>query len=792
MLQNYLKIALRNLLKNKTFSFINIAGLAVGLASTMLLALWVLDEYSFENFQEKKDVLFQGKRNFKESETSIWTSTSQSGNTAEYIRKNFPEVKNAILTDWGNDVTINYGEKSLKKKWSSVEKPFFDMFTFPFVKGSAKTAFTDINSVVLTEGMAKALFGDEDPMNKLVKINLKHTLKVTGILKDLPTNTRFKFDYLTSIKFLDSIDKTYYGWTSNMFQLWVELRPDANLEAVNKKMIEVYKTNNNNGLSNGDLFLYPLTRLRLYGMFKNGVESGEGLISLVSLFSIISFVILIIACINFMNLSTARSEKRAKEVGVRKVTGATRSSLIGLFLSESLLITILAFSMAILMVTLLLPAFNDLIEKQLAIPFENIKYIIGAVGLVLFTGFVSGSYPAFFLSSFQPIKVLKGTMQMGRGASLPRKILVIVQFCFSIILVIFTILVYQQIRFGQNQPLGYDQKNLMYFEMPGEMYKQFTPMKQDFLASGMVISAYSTNQPMNSRGNNSWGYEWRGQKIEQKNQLFDVVRVTFDFLKTTGVKLKEGRDYSPQFMADTIHSVLVNEAAIKVIGFKNPVGEIIRQGNETYTIVGVLKDFVFGNPFEDELPMMVQLMPNANGAANVVLRLNPQKSATECLEKISAIFKKYETIAPFDYTFVDTEFEKKFSKERLLSILAYLFGGLAIFVSCLGLFGLASFMAERRTKEIGIRKVLGASVSGIVMMLSKDFLKLVGIATIIAFPLAWLLGNRFLENYPKHINFAWWIFAISGIMAIVIALLTVSYQAIKAAVANPVKSLRTE
>ena len=480
-------------------------------------------------------------------------------------------------------------------------------------------------------------------------------------------------------------------------------------------------------------------------------------------------------------------------MGVRKVTGATRGSLIGLFLGEALLTTILAFCLAILMVTVLLPAFNDLIGKQLTVPFENINYVLGAIILILFTGFVSGSYPAFFLSSFKPIKVLKGTLQMGRGASLPRKILVVVQFCFSIVLIIFTILVYQQIRFGQNQPLGYDQKNLMYFEMPGEMYKQFSPMKQDLLASGVVVSAYSTNQPMNATGNNSWGYEWKGQKPEQKNQIFDNVRVTFDFLKTTGVKLKEGRDYSPQFMADTIHSVLINEAAVKAMGLKNPLGEIIRRkGEGNYTIVGVLKDFVFGNPFEDKEPMMVQLMPNAENAPNVVLRLNPQKSATECLEKVNAIFKKYEPVAPFDYQFVDTEFEKKFSKETLLSNLAILFGGLAIFVSCLGLFGLASFMAERRTKEIGIRKVLGASVSGIVMMLSKDFLKLVGIATLISFPFAWFLGNKFLEHYPKHINFGWWIFAVSGILASIIALLTVSYQAIKAAVANPVKSLRTE
>lgn len=792
MLQNYLKIAFRNLLKNKTFSFINIAGLAVGLASTMLLALWVLDEYSFENFQEKKNVLFQGKRNFKESETNIWTSSSQSGNTVKYIRDNFPEVKNAILTDWGNNVTISYGEKSFKKQWNSVETPFFEMFTFPFLKGSAKTVFTDINSVVLTESMAKALFGDEDPINKLVKINLKHTLKVTGVLKDLPKNTRFKFDYLTSIKFLDSIGETYYGWSANNFQLWVELRPDANLEAVNKKMLKVYKSNAD-GFSNGDLFLYPLSRLRLYGRFKNGVESSEGLIGLVSLFSIISIVILVIACINFMNLSTARSEKRAKEVGVRKVTGATRGSLIGLFLSESLMITFIAFGLAVLIVSLTLPSFNSLIEKQLALPFNNINYVLGAIGLVILTGFVSGSYPAFFLSSFQPIKVLKGTLQMGKGASLPRKILVVVQFCFSIVLIIFTILVYQQIRFGQNQPLGYDQKNLMYFEMPGEMYKQFIPMKQDLLASGVVTSMYATNQPMNATGNNSWGYEWKGQNAEQKNQIFDNVRVTFDFLKTTGIKLKSGRDYSPQFMADTIHSVLVNEAAVKAMGLKKPLGEIIRrQGDGTYTIVGVLEDFMFGNPFEDKQPMMVQLMPTAQNAPNVVLRLNPKRGATESLEKISAIFKKYEAIAPFDYKFVDTEFEEKFSKERLLSILAYLFGGLAIFVSCLGLYGLASFMAERRTKEIGIRKVLGASISGIVMMLSKDFLKLVGIATLIAFPFAWFLGNKFLNNYPKHIDFAWWIFAVAGILASMIALLTVSYQAIKAAVANPVKSLRTE
>lgn len=427
MLQNYLKITLRNLLKNKTFSFINIVGLAIGLASTMLLALWVLDEYSFENFQEKKDVLFQGKRNFKEFETNIWTSSSQSGNTAEYIRKKFPEVKNAILTNSRNDVMMTYGEKSLKKRWNSVETPFFEMFTFPFVKGSPKTAFTDINSVVLTESMAKALFGDEDPMNKLVKINLKHSLKVTGILKDLPTNTYFKFDYLTSIKFLDSIGEAHYHWSANNFQLWVELRPDADLKVVNKKMLKVYKSNAD-GLSNGDLFLYPLSRLRLYGRFKDGVETGEGLISLVSLFSIISIIILVIACINFMNLSTARSEKRAKEVGIRKVSGATRSSLIGLFLSESLLITIIAFGLAILIISLLLQEFNDLIEKQLVIPFGNINYVLKVIGLIIFTGFLSGSYPAFFLSSFQPNKVLKGTIQMGQGASLPRKILVVVQF----------------------------------------------------------------------------------------------------------------------------------------------------------------------------------------------------------------------------------------------------------------------------------------------------------------------------------------------------------------------------
>ncbi|OZI09007.1 ABC transporter permease [Siphonobacter sp. BAB-5385] len=759
MLRNYLKIAVRNLFKNPGYSFINIMGLAVGMAASMLIMLWILDEFSYDTFHTKKDRIYRVMRNFRESETNTWTSSSQGGLLGDYLRKNIPEMKNVTMTGWESPMALAYQDKVMKKTTMTVEPDFFRIFSFEPVKGSLQTAFKNPNSIVLTESTAKALFGDEDPINKVIRYYGQVDLKVTAVLKDYPKNSRFAFEALIPIKLYDALGWSSYGWSNNNFQLYVELDPNANLEAVNAKIRNIY-AQQDKGSSNGDIFLHALTRSRLHSRFENGVSVG-GRIENVQLFGIIAGFVLLIACINFMNLSTARSEKRAREVGIRKTSGAMRSGLIGQFLGESLLLALLGFLLAIGLVEVSLPWFNELVEKQLSIDFLHPLYWLAALSIVALTGILAGSYPAFYLSSFNPVTVLKGTMQTGRAASLPRKVLVILQFSFSIALIISTILVYQQIQHAKNQPLGYDQENLMYFAMEGDASNHWQALRSEIMATGLAENAYaSSSVPAAEGGSNGWGFNWRGRKPEQYNQVFEFMRVSYDFVKTSGVQVLAGRDFSPAFPGDTSRAVILNESAVKVLGFRNPLGETISRGEpnepyaEKYTVVGVVKNFAYGSPYETMSPMMINVSVNGGNLSYMVVRLRGASSVG--IEKIQSIYQKYARNVPFDYHFIDSDFEKRFQAERLLGSLAFVFGSLAVFISCLGLFGLASFMAEQRRKEIGVRKVLGASVLNLWGLLSKDFVVLVGLSFLIASPLAYYFMSDWLNKYASALRLAGW------------------------------------
>lgn len=797
MLKNYLKIAFRNLIKNPGYSFINIMGLAVGMAASIMIMLWVLDEFSYDTFHEKKDQVYRVMRNFKESETKIWTSSSQGGLLGDYLRKNIPEIKRVTLTDWETPIALAYQDKALKKQVMGVEPDFLNIFSFEAAKGSLQTAFKDPKSIILTESTAKALFGDDDPINKVIRYYGKYDLKVSAVMKDYPKHSRFTFEALVPMKFLDSIGWSFYGWSANNFQIYVELDPKADLAAVNAKIKNIYTTQEKKD-SNGDLFLYPLTQSRLYGRFENGVPVG-GRIENVQLFSIIAGFVLLIACINFMNLSTARSEKRAREVGIRKTSGAMRSGLISQFLGESLILAFLGLLVAIGLVELSLPWFNNLVEKQLDLELAQPIYWVAALGIVIITGVLAGSYPAFYLSAFNPVTVLKGTMRVGRSASIPRKVLVILQFSFSIALIISTLLVYQQVQFAKNQPLGYNQENLMYFSMEGDAANHWQTLRNEIMATGVAENVYCTSSvPGGSDGSNGWGFNWRGRRPEQANQVFEFMRVSYDFLKTTGVQLVAGRDFSPAFPGDTSRAVILNESAVKTLGFKNPIGETITRGDagtpyyERYTVVGVVKNFAYGSPYEVTDPMFINLTVQGGNMSTMVVRLKGNQAASASLEKIQHIYQKYGRDVPFDQHFMDTDFERRFQAEQQLGALAFTFGGLAIFISCLGLFGLASFMAEQRRKEIGVRKVLGASVTNLWGLLSKDFLTLVVISFFIASPLAYYYMNQWLQKYTIRIEIGWIVFASAGIIALLVTLMTVSYQAIRAAQADPVRSLKSE
>ena len=790
MFKNFLKVAFRNLLRSKGFSFINIVGLAVGMASAILILLWIQNERSYDQFHDNKDRIYEAwNRATFDGKLFCWNTTPKI--LARTAERDLPEVERAVRVNWNNNFLFSVGDKRIMKSGNMVDTGFLQMFSFPLLKGNPSTALNDMHSIVITEKLAKSLFGKEEAMGKIIKLDNKDNFTITGVAKDLPNNTRFNFEYLLPWSYLKYRQEDDSSWGNNSTRTYVMLKKNASLASVAPKIkVLKQKYEEEARKDNWQMFFYPINRWRLYSNFTNGVEDNGGRITFVKLFGTIAAFILLIACINFMNLSTARSEKRAKEVGIRKVVGAQKASLITQFIGESVLLAFLASIIAIVIVLLSLPGYNQLTDKKLFVDFANINTWLTGIGFVLFTGILAGSYPAFFLSSFQPVQVLKGTFKKINALVTPRKVLVVLQFTFAIVLIICTIIVKQQIDYAQNRETGYNKKNLVYHAFDGDIGKNYSLIKNELLEGSIAISVVKTNSPITQIWSDGWGQEWEGKDPNDKTDFQRYV--SDEGLGTTiGLHFAKGRDFDlKQFPTDST-GLIVNESSLKVMKFKDPIGKLVKDNGKQWHIVGVIKDFIINSPYEPTKPMLI-FGAKSEWFQTILMKMNDKNSTAQNLKKAEAIFKKYNPEYPFNYQFVDAEYAQKFENEQRQGTLAALFAGLTIFISCLGLFGLATYMAENRIKEIGIRKVLGASVTGITTLLSKDFIKLVIVSFIIAAPLSWWAMYKWLQEYSYRVSIQWWVFAMAAVLSVFIAIVTVSFQAIKAAVANPVKSLRTE
>jgi ABC-type antimicrobial peptide transport system permease subunit len=617
---------------------------------------------------------------------------------------------------------------------------------------------------------------------------------VTGVYEDMPNNCSFAgVNFIAPWQLFSNVNqltKQADPWRCNCFFTYVQVADHANMNAASAKIKDIKhdKVNKSELKQNNQVFLDPMKNWHLYSEFRNGVIVG-GRIQYVWLFGIIGAFVLLLACINFMNLSTARSEKRAKEVGIRKAIGSMRRQLVIQFMSESLLIVICSFALAIIFVQLALPFFNNIAGKQMSIAWGSPLFWLCGIGFSLVTGLIAGSYPALYLSSFNPVKVLKGTFKAGPLAAIPRKALVVLQFSVSVVLIIGTIVVFRQIQFAKNRPIGYSRNGVIAVSMlTADIHKKFDVVKHDLVSSGAITEMAEAGSPTTGVYSTNSGFDWKGKDPAQAVE-FPNIDVSYDYGKTVGWQFVDGRDFSRAFLTDS-NAFVINETAAKFIGLKNPVGETLKWDGVPFKIVGVIKDMVMESPYEPARPTLFHLLKGSGDY--VILKINPKASAHAAIEKIQKTFKAYNPAQPFDYQFADDAYAQKFGNEERIGTLATVFAGLAIFISCLGLFGMASFMAEQRTKEIGIRKVLGASIPNLWGLLSKDFVGLVFISLILAMPVAYYFMHNWLLGYNYHTTISWWVFAITAVGAILITLMTVSYQSIKAALANPVKSLRSE
>jgi len=785
MISNYFKIALRNLLCNKGFSAINIAGLAIGMASAILILLWIQNEVSYDRFHKNAPNLYEAfNRGISNGKLVCWDGTPNI--LGPTLKLEHPEIAEMTRTSYRWFVTAA-GENKFSTKCMYTDPSFLYMFSFPMVKGNAATALNSIYNIVVTEKMARKMFGSTDVLGKIIKID-NDNFTVSGVLQDLPTNTQFDFEYLLPWSYqakLNGGDEPQWGY--NSYNTYVQLKPNTKLASVNANIMNVSKKHSNGEIKE-EVFLHPANKWHLYSNFENGKVAG-GRITIVFTFGIIAAFILLIACINFMNLSTARSEKRAKEVGIRKVVGAGKGSLVGQFLGESVLIAFIAGIVALLLVQVSLDWFNTLAGKQLRVPYNSPWFWLAGSVFVLITGALAGSYPAFFLSSFKPVIVLKGSFKKVNAAVNPRKALVVLQFSFAIILIVATIIVVQQMKYAQARETGYERGQLMYHYLTGDLGKHFPQVKQELLAKGIATSVTKTLSPLTQVWSTSWDILWEGKDPNDKTD-FDILSADEGLAKTTGLTIIEGRDMDiTQFPTDST-AILLNESAIKVMQYTNPVGRLVKDGGISWHIVGVIKDFIIRSPYDSIHPMIVY---GGRSSFNVInMKLNTANKTADNIKAAEKIFKAYNPQYPFEYHFADQDYATKFDDTERTAQLIGVFASLTIFISCLGLFGLAAYMAESRLKEIGVRKVLGASIGSIVTLLSKDFLQLVIVSLLIASPVAWFFMSKWLADYPYHVQMKWWVFGIAGLLAIVVSLVTVSFQAIKAAMANPVKSLRSE
>jgi putative ABC transport system permease protein len=790
MLRNFLIIAFRNLRKNSLYSSINITGLATGIACSVLILLWVVDEVSYDKFLPKYDRLHQVhiKADF-DGKMNVWNSVPLP--TYKAIRERSSYITNSVVTGWGGDRLLTVDEKRLIRRGYYVSEEFLEMFEYPAISGDVTTALDEPSNIVITQELANALFGDEDPMGQVIRVEDEGSLKVAAVLVDVPGNSSFEFDYLLPWKYREQVSEWVVeqktNWGNFSFQVFVELNDSKNQAAVDASIAELVMDNadDDHDIANS-LFLYPMNRWRLYSNWDDQGNETGGRSDYVQLFTVIAILILIIACINFMNLATARSEKRAKEVGIRKSLGSKRPELILQFIGESVFITFVSFLIAILFTELALPFYNDLVDKKLLINYDSISFWWISIATILVVGTISGSYPAFFLSAFDPVMTLKGTVKTGKGGSLPRKVLVVLQFGFSIILLISTVVIFQQIDLVKKRDIGYDQEYLISVERTEDLTENFEVLKRDLISSGLVSSVtYSNSQITNINSNNF--LSWPG-KPEDQRVLFVTLVVNYDYAKTMGIEVLEGRDFSKEFATDS-SAILINQTALELMNLENPIGQNMELWGEDRRLIGVLDDVLMGSPYDPVRPAFF-ILDDWGGYVSV--RLEKTNDLQGTLASVEEIFNKYNPAYPFDYHFADVDFERKFTTITLTRKLATLFAGLAFLITGLGLFGLASFTAQQRIKEIGIRKVLGASVVQLIGLMSREFTILVLLAFTIATPVAWFGLNQYLDRYPIRVDIVWWIFPIVGILVLGFALLIVSNQANRAARSNPVKALRSE
>ena len=798
MFKNNLKIAWRNLRKNKVYSFINIFGLALGMAVTVMIGLWIADELNYNSYFSNKAKIAQvyqsQTRNGVENTNNAvpqpleFAMRERYGNRFEHI----------VMSSWFDERYVKYGEKSLSITGGFMQPGAIDMLDMDITQG-VKNGLDDPSSIVISESLAKQLFGQENPIGKSITVVNAFDMKVTAVYKDIPKGNEFHYlKYVMPWKFFADnygwVKSSRTEWGNNSYQMFVQVADNVEMTAVAQAIknlkqeeypaSEKYKAN---------IILHPMKDWHLRSTYENGVQAG-GRIENVWLFGIIGLFVLILACINFMNLSTARSEKRALEVGIRKSIGSTRKQLIHQFLSESFLVVVISFGLAMVLVLLSLGSFNAIASKAILFPWTSIQFWSFSILFILIVALVSGSYPALYLSSFKPIKVLKGTFKMGRYASLPRKVLVVTQFTVSVGLIIGTLIVMSQIDYSKSRPAGYDKEGLVQIPIFSDDFSgKYELMRNQFINSGAVTAMGSSGAPTTDIWSNHSGFTWEGKPQDFQDD-FALTEVSYDYATTLNLNFIAGRNFSRDFSTDST-AVILNESAVKYMGIQDPIGKIITDADEDelvpLTIVGVVEDVIVTSPY-DPVKQHLYVFDSENDEAYYTVRLNPNQSTSESLATIEQIFKSNFPDIPFSYEFVDDEYGAKFAAEERIATLARIFTILAILISCLGLFGLASFVAEQRTKEIGVRKVLGATVTNLWMLLSKDFIILVAISLLIAAPLAYYFMSGWIEKFSYRADISAGIFLIAGAGALAITIITVSFQAIKAAVANPVKSLRTE
>lgn len=801
MFKSYLTIAWRNLLRNKGVAILNVGGLAVAMAVVMLIGLWIWDEWSYDQSNENYDSIAQiARREVANGEVFIDNESNHFPvPLAAELRTNYRQLfKQVALATDPVEHLLAVDENKYAKQGMYVEPAFHNIFTLPMLQGTS-AGFEDPGKILLSQSLAVALFGNSDPVGKIVILNSKLNITVSGVYADFPTNNRFAgIQFLCPMSLLvatnEQVKQNQANWGNSSFLVFVQTALTGDMAGISKSIKDVYwpkieTTQPKKAAERTTLFLHPMKDWHLRSEWKNGEHSG-GQIQLLWLFGIIGGLVLLVACINFMNLSTARYEKRAKEVGIRKTFGSRRKQLMGQFLSESLLIVCIAFLLSIGLVWLGLDSFNTLADKKIVLSFANPVFWLIAAFFIMLTALIAGSYPAFYLSSFRPVSVLKGTFRAGKLAVTSRRVMTGLQFTVSIILIIGTIVVYRQIQHGQNRPVGYNREGLIRITMnTPDLNGKYDVLQKELLSSGGAAGFAQSSSTITANNYFDDHFEWEGKNDKVPQQSFALLAVTSDFGKTVGWEFLQGRDFSNSFPTDNA-AIILNEAAVKYMRISDPVGKAIKWNGNPYTVVGVIKDMITESPFKPVQQSIFFMVPNVGPV--ITVRLNPALTAAEAIQKIEPVFRKLNPSAPFEYTFVDEEYGAKFAAEERTGMLSGFFATLAIFISCLGMLGMAAFIAQQRMKEVSIRKVLGASVPHIWRLLIQEFAWLVVIAFMMAVPIANYFAGEWLQQYAIRSEIKWWIFALAGLAAMLITLLTVSFHALKAAMGNPVKSLRPE